>query len=871
MQRVKLLVLTLLICISASAQVLKGKIMSTGGEPIPFATIYIHEITSGFVANEQGEFQTRLIKGTYTCEIRCIGYQSQTMLVEVSPQGAELKILLAEKPIWLKELTVKPSKDNPADRIMRHSIARAPFHLYQLSGYTSENYIKGSAKIEKIPGLMKMMIKDNKIKSLIGKLLVMESKNVVTFKSPFIYTQRVIAYKSSIPKEMEPKGGFSISPSSIYQPIFREKISPLSTHAFQYYKFKLEDVFTNGNYQVNKIHVFPKLKNEKLFSGYIYIIEDNWSVFSLDITSTEMGTTTHSKINYQEVRPSVFMPITYDTYTGIGTMGVKGYARFYSSVKYTNINENKPDQAVQIGKIVSDSKPVISKRNKKIQDKINELSAKDKISTGEAIRLAGLMNSIIEPKEIKKRKDSLEIKENKLVQMEIDSLASKRDSAYWEDIRVVPLLAEEVQSFMQKDSLPVSKSISTDANSISFSVGNSTNVSSWLFGGNILVGKSARLSYSGLLGGMLKEYNFADGFWLGQKLTLSIPLSKTNSLVFSPSAYYTTARKSVIWNIDTYYNYAPLSGGRLKLSAGNTSSDIQGEKGIPRFINSISSLFLGDNAIRFFQKKYINLENQIDIANGFRLITGVGYEYRKLLNNYTGYHIAGQTPLPNYPDQAYRDAFPNHTATTGWMKLEYTPYNKYRIKEGKKENAGSGYPTFNLEYSKAIPLFNQSEHSSFDKIEISIHQNITLTAFDKLSYSVSTGTFLTKQSLFAPDYQYFITSPLFISSRSFDNNFNLMENYTFNNNKWLESNLTWTSDYLALKRIGFMQSFLFNESLQVHSLWSMQNEKPYIEAGYSIGFSWLGRIGIFTSFNGFTYKNRGIKVSIPMFSGIGKK
>jgi len=845
--------------------------MNTGGEPVPFATIYIHEITSGFVANEQGEFQTRLLKGTYSCEIRCIGYQSQTRLVEVSAEGAELKILLAEKPIWLKELTVKPSKDNPADRIMRHAIARAPLHLYQLSGYTSENYIKGSAKIEKIPGLMKMMIKDKKMKSLIGKLLVMESKNVITFKSPTLYSQRVIAYKSSIPKEMEPKGGFSISTSNIYEPIFREKISPLSTHAFQYYKFKLEDIFTNGNYQVNKIHVFPKLKNEKLYSGYLYIVEDNWSVFSVDLTSTEMGTSTHSKINYQEVRPSVFMPITYNTYTDIGTMGVKGYARFYSSVKYTNITVNKPVQAVQMGKIVTDSKPVISKRNKKIQDKIVELSAKEKMTTGEAIRLAGLMSSVIEPTQLKDRRDSLEIKDNRQVQMEIDSLASKRDSLYWEDIRNVPLLAEEVQSFKQKDSLPVSKSITADANSVSFSVGDSNKSSSWLFGGNILVGKSSRLSYSGLLGGMLKEYNFADGFWLGQKLTLSIPVSKTNSLVLSPSAYYTTARKSVVWNVDTYYNFAPLCGGLLKLSAGNTSMDIQGNKGTPRFINSISSLFFGDNVIRFFQKEYINFENQIDIANGFRIAIGVGYEYRQLLSNNTTYNIAGQTPMPNYPDQAYRDAFPNHTATTGWMKLEYTPYNKYRIKDGKKEYAGSVYPTFNLEYNKAIPLFNQSERSSFDKIEISIHQNVTLTAFDKLSYRLSTGTFLTKQRLYTPDYQYFSTNPLFIGTRSFDDNFNLMDNYTFNNNKWLETNLNWTSDYLVLKRIGFMQSFRFNETLLIHSLWSMQNEKPYIEAGYSIGFNWFGRIGIFTSFNGYTYKSLGIKVSIPLFSGIGKK
>jgi len=107
---------------------------------------------------------------------------------------------------------------------------------------------------------------------------------------------------------------------------------------------------------------------------------------------------------------------------------------------------------------------------------------------------------------------------------------------------------------------------------------------------------------------------------------------------------------------------------------------------------------------------------------------------------------------------------------------------------------------------------------------------------------------------------------LFINNRSFDDSFNLMENYTFSTNRWFETQLNWTSDYLLIKRIGFLQSFLFNESLQVHSLWNLQNNTPYTEAGYSIGLGNLGRIGFFSAFDGVKFKNSGFKISIPLFS-----
>jgi len=862
MQRLKLCLFLFCFSSIAYSQVLNGKVVATNGDPVPNATIYIYETTTGIVADENGDFQIMLKPGVYTCEMRSIGYETQKQVVTLPTTGANIRVVLSEKVHNLMEVVVHKSNEDPANEVMRRAIARAPYHLYQVSAYNSENYLKGSAKIESIPILIKMMIKDPKLKSLIGKLLVLESQNQITFRSPAKYTQRVIAYKSSIPKDIEPKGGIRISTSNIYDSKYDGYISPLSAQAFKYYQFKLLDIFESGKNQINKIHITPKFKNSQFFTGDIYIIDNDWSVFSLDLSSTEMGTTTRYKVNYQEVQPTVFMPITYEMYTNIGTMGVKGFARYYSSVKYTNIEINPLIRKLQPSNL---QPKTLTKKQAKMIETFEKISSKEKISTKETVKIARLASQLAEPEENQKQREALEIKEVQRVNLEIDSLAQKRDSIYWKDIRIVPLQADEAKSFKQVDSLPASKAIKTSSESIVINLGNTNKGNGWLNGETLVLNKHIKLYYSGLLRGLIKEYNFVDGVWLGQKLSLSID----SSLFITPSAYYTTARKSVVWDITGVYNYAPLKIGQLKIGIGNSSEDIQGSKGTSRFLNSISSLFAGDNVIRFYQNKYLKLENSIDIANGLRLTTGVAYENRQLLTNNTNFHILGNDIQPNSPNADYNRLFPTNTSSSGWIRMDYTPRYKYKIKNGKKEYVSSAFPTVGFEYKKAIPLFNETEQASYNRLKLFIDQNIKLTEFDKLHYRAVFGSFLTKQKLYAPDYNYFATSPLPVSFRSFDNTFNLLDNYTFSDSRWLEAHINWTSDYMLLKRIGFLQSSVFNESLQFDTYWKVNNEKPYIETGYSIGLNNIGRIGIFAGFNGATFKNIGIKVCLPLFSLMG--
>lgn len=57
------------------------------------------------------------------------------------------------------------------------------------------------------------------------------------------------------------------------------------------------------------------------------------------------------------------------------------------------------------------------------------------------------------------------------------------------------------------------------------------------------------------------EYNFVDGFWLGAKFETGLKLSEASTLQFTPSAYYTTARKAVAGQSELSLSYAPEGNG----------------------------------------------------------------------------------------------------------------------------------------------------------------------------------------------------------------------------------------------------------------------------------------------------------------------
>ena len=846
-----LIVLCCLLPMHLFAQLLTGKITDVSGEAIPNATLYIREVALGITADDNGEFQASLKKGSYTCDFSSLGYERKTLPLTIDKAETHLSVAMEKKVYALKEVIISANREDPAYAIMRKAIGMAPFYLHQIEKYESSIYVKGSVKVEKIPRLMTFGSNGKKLKNLTNKLFLIESQNEVSFTSPNHYEQKVLAFSSTLPADIDAGQVMSVMTANIYDPNAFGRISPLAPGAFSYYKFALEGISMEGEHMINKIRVQPKKNNPKLVSGWLYIIENSWNVQSADLSATELGVTIRFTATYNEVKPSAFLPTAYDIDMKVDAMGVKATGKYYSSVQY---------KTVELSGAAQPASP-------KSQEQLNTLAAKEELSNREAYKMAKLMKETTEPEETKKERESPEINPgNANIKVTVDTLAGNRDSTYWETIRKQPLKKDEIVSYQVRDSLKTKMETLRSKDSLQ----NRTPaywIGKLVTGESFPLNKKVQFGYSGLLKAC-PQYNFVDGFWLGQQFTLHTSFTESQSLTVSPSLYYTTAGKSVNWQIDGSYQYAPMRRGNVSLSGGQTTVDYNGESGTLLAINSIASLFFGENPVKFYKKKFIALSNTVELANGLPLTTGISYEKRNALHNRQSYNFFGNTPSSNLPNGQLMP-MPDNSAMKVKIRLAYTPQYHYWKHRGKKMYIYSDYPTFSIQYEIGISTGSQ-ESASFNKLEGNISQTIKISEFDRIGYTVNGGKFLSDKRVYFPDFKHFDTNELFITGSSLDNSFCLFDNYIYSTDKqWLQAHLNYMSDYLLFKRLPFLQKYMFNEALHARTLWIPG--KRYSEFGYSVGFSNIARIGVFVGLEKGKYDAVGFTISLPVLKSIGIK
>ena len=805
----------------AFAQTLKGKVTDTNGRPVAAASIYIREIKQGVIGDAEGNFQIKLAPGTYHLECSSVGYDTEKKEIVITAESLVIALVLSEKIISLPEIVVRKGED-PAYAIMRKAIEKAPYYQSIIKESTYEAYTKGSGKLLSSSALIEKMSK-GEMGYYKDKLFMQESVSEFKFIAPDKYEQTVKAHSSTIPNDIDPESAIAIGIASLYRPMYGNVVSPLNPKAFSYYNFRYEGYEEENEQIINIIRIIPKLKDPKLLEGVFYIADDEWNIRHAEYTTHQTFIETSYHINYHPVADAIYLPTDYHTNMKTDIFGVKINLDFLSSVQYRDIQLNDSLIALEAPK----KKPAAKKKE-------------------------------------------LEIKRDDHLQRKVDSIATQRDSVYWSEVRTVVLTEEEKQSYIRKDS------VQTHVDSLAKEESNPKfKISNLLMGG--VVGKDSafvRFRYSGLLD-ILTEYNFVDGFWLGQSFSLDFKRKKNTGLKIDPLIYWASARKTLLWETDFTLDYAPRKLGRLYFSAGKTSMDYSGNAGIHRFVNAVSSLGAGRNYAKLYDKTFALLSNRIDISNGLQLGLELEFADRRSLDNHTTWNLFGVKNhwRPNLPEYAQALNETYSRLAKGTVHLQYTPEYYYRIQKGKKQYVRSRFPTFEAEYRQGINGFSGNNYSTFSRWEASVHQTIRLGVFDKFSYRFIAGGFLNQNPFNYIDYKHFSTGgavPLNFSD--WNTSYALLPLYACSTNKnWIQAFTTYHTDYLLIKRLPFLQGKLFMESVHAKFLHT-PGKRYYSEWGYSVDFlAGAATAGVFTSFDAFQYSCWGLQLSLPLFGKIGKQ
>jgi len=820
MKLIACIIIGLLFTPFAFAQTLKGKILDTNGHPVASASVFVKEIKQGVIGDKEGNFQIKLAPGTYYLECSCVGYDTGKKKITVANENLDIEFILSEKTVQLPEVVVKVGED-PAYAIMRKAIEKAPYYQSVVKESTYEAYTKGSGKLTGVPPKSFDKMSGGDLNYFKDKLLVQESVSEYKFTAPDKYEQKIKAYSSTIPNFADPKDAMGVIMMSLYQPMLGPVVSPLNPNSFSYYRFKYEGSEEENGQIINKISIIPKIKDPKLMEGLIYIADDEWDIryaeFTLHLPFFQMN----FRLNYHPVMGGIYLVTDYQTNAKVNILGIKFNMDFLSSIQYHDIQLN-------------DSLIAVENSRKKPEMKKKELEIKNDTPF------------------------------QRPFQKTVDSIATQRDSLYWSEVRTVALNEEERMSYVRKDS------VQAHVDSLKRAQENPKfNFSDLITGGSLGRDSSfVKFNYSGLMD-ILNKYNFVDGLWLGQSFSLDFKRKKNTGLKIDPFIYWASARKALIWKTDLSLDYAPRKLGKLLLSAGKYSEDYSGDAGINRSINAAFSMGYGRNYAFLYEKTFVQISNQIDIANGLQLNIETEYANRQTLENHTTWNIFGIKDhwRPNTPDYGKPLNERESGLSRESIRLQYTPEYYYQIVNGKKRYVRSRFPTFTVDYQQGMNAFFKNNYSNFSRLELSVNQTIPLGIFDRFTYSAVAGWFLNKNTFNYIDYKHFSTGGnIWLNFSDWNMSYALLPLYAYSTNKnWIQAFATYQTDYLIIKRLPFLQGKLFTES--IHAKFLHTSDKPYYsEWGYSIDlFANTAVAGIFCSFDSFRYNAWGVQLSFPLF------
>ncbi len=827
------LFLFLVIANYSFSQGIKGQIVDEEGVGIPYASVFVKELSLGVASNEDGRFDIKIPAGEYNVFFQSLGYQTETVKVSLTDKPVIKNVILKVRYYNLNAVKVSSKAEDPAYAIMRKAIALAPYHQNQVKNFEALVYMKGKVDVVKLSRMVKRMLRKEEDAPKEGEVYVFESQSELGFTAPDKYEQKVLSVRNTFPgvDNNEPMQFIALN---LYQPNYQNWISPLAPNAFTHYRFRYMGSSVESDRMIHKIQVTPRRKNQQLLSGTIHIVDNLYCLQSVDLKGDFTVGKFHFASQFAEFNRNLWMPVSHNIDLNIKVMGNMAEINYLASMNYKDVIPSD-ELVARISKEEKELKPQkpeksLTPKEQKKQQKIEEIMQKDELTTRDMHKLSKLLEEKNEPDTVK----SLEIKRN--TNVTVDSLASKRDSTFWAQLRPIPLKEDELKSFQKKDSLiRLAGSDSLRKSQDSFNLHRQSFASAALSGGRYFPKNSKKWSFSS--DGISPKsfvFNTVDGFTPNYKFTIGIGISKKR-LVLSQKYAYAFSREKFMYHIGFSANYSSEKRASASVGFGSYSKDFNEKDGVGPFINTIYTLAFRNNLQRLFHEQWANFTNRIDLVNGLVLITGLKAFQRDTLENNTDFSFFYKDTKnfsPNIPEnnkyaQTSKVVDFGAIASVG---IEYTPEYYYRMFGNTKIMVRSRFPTFTFRYN-LYSYFSPDEIFAH-KVEVGLHQRKELGVFRDFYYSLNMGTFFNSEKIHFADFNHFNTQPVYVVENESPNSFCNLPFYMQSTNKqWVEVHSHYRSAFLALKYLPFFSNMAWKEVVFLSAL-STPQTPYYIEIGY---------------------------------------
>jgi len=861
-------------------QGIKGKIVGEEGDPLPFASIGVVGSSQGAAANVEGQFQLNLAPGKYHIAVVYLGYSQFDTTIVVGSGYTNFKAVMRLESIALPEAIVSSDNEDPAYTIMRRAIAKAKYHSMQIDEYNAMVYLKGSGRLLKTPWLLRKKINKALAEEGIDSTVAFtqESVSKLHYIRPDQYRDTVISVRTIGNDNNTSPMEFVYS--SFYEPEVVNGVSPLSPDAFNHYKFEYLGYIQDGDKVINKIKVIPRGKGDNVFEGVIYIVDQAWSIYSLDLTTYIWGIKFGMQQRFEQAKPDVWVPV-HEIYDVSGDVFGFGFEyRYFAQVKDYSIKLN-PDLEVPV--LVLDSKKDIEEakaadakwKNNSFKNGLNELNPNEELSTKQLRK----MMKEYEEKEIEELPENDTLSVGSMSTQVVDSMAYKKDSSYWTTIRPMPLTDYELKGYVRQDSIAKippevrdkngnnkdgQDTVSLNLNDEGFEANvkgrTKFQVTHLITGGRYDLSDKLYLKLKAPLQSI--NFNTVDGFHAGYELELGSKSKNNLNWSFGPLVRYNFSREDV-----DYEGKLNVYGKKwsVKLAGGNQVRQFSWDHPMSLYSNSAYTLLANLNYLKEYEQQFYNLvyDQRVGKAVSFKL-NGFYAERTHLDNTSDLVFIDSKKTLYTSNDPDHLESIPgdleDHTALISDVSVTIKPFWKYEIRRGTKRKDYSASPILTLDYRKGW----NDDYDPFDLVSANFNYRMFIGAGSTWSMNLGAGTFLGdhKPKYFA-DFVHFPGSRLIGTSSDPVHAFRNLDYYTYStNDEYAYGLFNYQFRRFVLTQINHFRRSGIRENIIFNTLFS-PTAQQYGEVGYGVNYIFrVLRIEFVSSWQDFKYKDFAFRVGV---------
>jgi hypothetical protein len=767
-------VLFLLMVVSANAMaaMLTGTVRDEAGAGVPFVTVYVEGTTIGTTTNADGDYQLELKPGYHTVVFRYVGFGTEIRPVTVEG-NTRLDVVLKRVVFQLGEAVADGSED-PAYRIMRLAKGKREFYQKQVQEYSCKVYVKGTNYVKNLPKrvLGRSLDVGGLDATRSGIIYLSESVSEFHFKAPNKTKERVIASKVSGKSQGFTWNNATSLQFNFYDRTFsleglsdRDLVSPLSPSATLYYKFRYAGFYVEDSTIVNRIELIPKVKGVPLFKGFIFIQENTWRIHAIDVFLTsesgiEYVDTVRLRTDFIPITADLWLKgtMTFDFSFNVKLFKVKGWGTFTSTFS---------DYSVR--KYFRDSEYLNALQAKAQQEEMARMPAPEPGKPPSAPRkLPELKPDALDsvggdatPFDFKSWDTGPLVK--------VESEANEKDSAFWAAIRVVPLTAIEANDYVRKDSLEVVTNSDAYKDSLDRK-NNRFKIQDLLYG---YTWRNSKRNYSIEVQSPLTaiQFNTVEGYVIDHKLTFNRYGKDRNAgLIISYWNRYGFASQKYYGKGSVFYRFNRKNRMRLSAEGGHYVRQFH-HNAISESINSLYTLLLEQNFMKFYAESYGRVGWGMEVLNGISLNANLYYGERTTLHNAAGLQgqylnmegrqfTANEPVNENYPSGNSR--FGDNRSFKFGVSAKFRPFQKYLEFPDRKINLGSKWPQFEVSYVWGIPAVGGSV-SNFSFLQLEVDHQHSLGMGGKLEWAVDAGWFAFNRNVVFADFKHFYTAEVHIT------------------------------------------------------------------------------------------------------------